>query len=196
MPSRKWLLLIVPGFLAVANANTILPSYEWTGDPTAVNSSESPGTFTRASGINLGMSIEGSCGSTLGDCEMDFTWSRPFTVTSAGTFVLEGSLGESFFALNCDPACGLEATFTVTGPLQLKGSKSKTNDSESRLITLGVGDYILSEEFVGSIEASGELTADLNGIFLLVPTPEPRWGFVAGVGLLLGGLWLKRRRTA
>jgi hypothetical protein len=117
---------------------------------------------------------------------------RDFTVTSPGTFVVSGSVNVSMGASNCIPIECNTSSFLIFGfslsndlspGIEFGGSDSafspntevdsSLSDSQSAVIGLAVGDYVLTEDLYGHAIGSGSLGWDFNGDFSLVPTPEP-----------------------
>ncbi len=59
MRSVRWLLLILPGFVAVATANTLPPSLIWTADPiTLSNASNTLDSQASALATDTGMEVK------------------------------------------------------------------------------------------------------------------------------------------
>lgn len=50
------------------------------------------------------------------------------------------------------------------------------NNSQFTILTLGLGDYTLEEDYFGIAQGTGETNISVDGRFSLVPTPEPRGG--------------------
>ncbi len=210
------LLLLASCFVAIASADSLPPSLVWTADPIAY--ALDTGTGALAEATDTGMTVDGGCVAFGPSCGADFIWYRTFTVTSPGTFVLSASASDELGAFNCWAGGGcassatVSASFTVSDLLTfstiLSGSGSATNpatcppigcqvsldltDSETSLITLGVGNYELFETYNGYADASGNLTIDFQGQFSLVPTPEPK-ADIAVIGLAFAIMLLLKR---
>jgi hypothetical protein len=208
----RTLFMILPCFLAIAAADTLPPSLVWTGDPTSYGGI--------ANATDTGMAISDSC-LPGPNCFSSDAWTRTFTVTSPGTFVLSGSVTENAGASNCDPfACSPSAsisnTFTLltsvmfaSGGLDLSGSGSATSptgcgtqcgafinlsDAESVDVNLGIGNYTLLGDYNESTNSTGDMYVELQGDLNLVPTPEPREAVVLLVLPFVTLLWRRRYR--
>lgn len=196
-------------FTAVTLGHADAASLIWTGDPTiSFFHSDAEGGAT-ASSTPTGMMGTASCMNAGTSCTFEFDAYRPFTVTKAGNFVVSTSLDAEITALMCVPVLCSTSTF-VRGTLSGNGpglSISKTfhatsqdpelflsiTDASSELITLGLGDYTIEQNFTDIMFASGDNSIDFTANSSIVPTPEPRGYVVFG---LVAMLWLRHRRHA
>jgi hypothetical protein len=201
--------LSIAGFLGVASASLVQPNLVWTGDPVASESGVGDIQVSVRASATV-MTVTGSCFIAATSCDANFMWDRPFTVTSPGDFVLSESMQDSILAFNCvpdqcQPTSFASASFSGIsnqGTL-LSGSSSGANpgsevifsfsNSQSTVLTLGLGDYFLVENYSEIANGSGDISSVLNGDFSLVPMPEPRIAAYILAAALLGAVWLQAR---
>ncbi len=209
----------------VAQANATASAFVWTGD--AVTESVSVVDEGGASGSDTptGMSVLGLCTANTVKCVLDVDVYRDFTVTSPGAFRLISSATNDVQTDDCfpsgctSPSASVSATFSSSieitgakgGSILFSASKSATGppdyltpvsldfsrNSQSVLL-LGVGNYVLSENFAGTAVADGDTTMFFDGNFSLITTstPEPRGSIAFLVAAFVIALLLTTRRRA
>lgn len=208
---------LLPLFLLAAfigRADSVPPSYIWTGAPVAFNDSGGSGGSTSVAATPDGMAVSGGCVLAAASCLAEFEWYRTFAVTSPGDFIFSASGVADASAFVCDPAQCSPAPF-VTASFSSAGSyisldayassdssgcpacteaTEMLSDAGSSVVSLGLGDYVLLENFEGMVSGSGDVSFNFSGDFYLVPTPEPRISIV--LGLCVFGVVFWRARSA
>jgi hypothetical protein len=177
------LLIVAMACLStIGSGDPLPPSFVWTAGLDFLQTGLPAGTSESATATDAGMTVEGSCLNRGVDCSAAFSWDRPFTVTSPGTFELFGSATEyvaadNCFSAYCTPAAVVSASFTAGGYVGLSDSGSaidadgtcavlgcivslNLSDTDSWFLTLGMGEYALSESYLGYAEASGDIYSD------------------------------------
>ena len=154
-------------------------SLVWTGDPVVfsapfTNNSQNP--FPSAT--DTGMMTQGFCLNYTTYCFIDdFSETRPFTVTSPGTFLLSSSFSSSVFSGNCNPdECfpsafldftysNIVSVFPGVGSLVFSGSQSATGPVVPVPLPLGENPSIA---FLSAQETHSEIISLDVGNYVLM----------------------------
>jgi hypothetical protein len=196
------LQLLTLALLATTVMADPMPRLVWTGDPIIA------GFMTRGSATQTGMTVKGNCFEPDRGCfDGGITADRPFTVTSPGTFKVIGSEETTALISSCDPNFCFSSAFgaaSFSGAITLlptdfgfgfsdNGSAASPNaevfinlrESQSRIVTLPLGNYTLEESYVETAGGSGDSGFDFALDTSVIPTPEPQ-----GYGVFLGAAFI------